>query len=58
VPHSDRYYEWQTTPLGKQPYYYAAHDGLPLTMAGLLDEWKETKTGEPVKSGTTIILGT
>ena len=25
------YYEWQATPTGKQPYYYAARDGWPLT---------------------------
>ena len=33
------YYEWQSTPTGKQPYYYTARDGSPLTMAGLWDEW-------------------
>ncbi len=29
------YYEWQATPTGKQPYYYRARDGSPLTIAGL-----------------------
>ena len=32
------YYEWQATPTGKQPYYYTAHDGSQLTIAGLWDE--------------------
>jgi putative SOS response-associated peptidase YedK len=29
------YYEWQSTPTGKQPYYYSARDGSPLTIARL-----------------------
>src|SRR5262245_60481568 len=27
------YYEWLKTPTGKQPHYYTARDGAPLTMA-------------------------
>lgn len=49
------YYEWQGTPAGKQPYYFTARDGSPLTIAGLWDEWKDTETGEPLKSCTMII---
>jgi putative SOS response-associated peptidase YedK len=49
------YYEWQNTPTGKQPYYYTARDGSPLTIAGLWDEWKDIETGEPLKSCTMII---
>ena len=49
------YYEWQSTPEGKQPYYFTAHDGSPLTIAGLWDEWKDIETGEPLKSCTMII---
>ena len=40
---------------GKQPYYYTARDDSPLTIAGLWDEWKNTETGEPLKSCTMII---
>jgi putative SOS response-associated peptidase YedK len=29
------YYEWHGTPTGKQPYYFSARDGSPLTIAGL-----------------------
>ena len=49
------YYEWQVTPTGKQPYYYTARDGSPLTIAGLWDEWKDIETGEALKSCTMII---
>jgi putative SOS response-associated peptidase YedK len=49
------YYEWLTTPGGKQPYYYTARDGSPLTIAGLWDEWKSVETGEPLKSCTMIV---
>jgi putative SOS response-associated peptidase YedK len=42
------YYEWQSTPTGKQPY--TARDGSPLTIAGLWDEWKDIETGEPLES--------
>jgi putative SOS response-associated peptidase YedK len=49
------YYEWLKTPTGKQPYYYAARDGTPLTMAGLWDEWKDIETGMNVLSCTMIV---
>jgi putative SOS response-associated peptidase YedK len=49
------YYEWQKTPHGKQPWYYTARDGSPLTIAGLWDEWKDIETAEPLKSCTMII---
>jgi putative SOS response-associated peptidase YedK len=49
------YYEWLKTPAGKQPYYYTARDGTPLTMAGLWDEWKEIETGLNVLSCTMIV---
>jgi len=29
------YYEWEKTSTGKQPYYYTARDGSPLSWAGL-----------------------
>ena len=49
------YYEWATMPSGKQPFYYSARDGSPLTIAGLWDEWKDVETGEPLKSCTMIV---
>ena len=44
------YYEWQKTPTGKQPYYYTAQDGSPLTIAGLWDEWKDIESGQSLMS--------
>jgi putative SOS response-associated peptidase YedK len=49
------YYEWKGTETGKQPYYFTASDGSPLTIAGLWDEWKDIETGERLKSCTMII---
>jgi putative SOS response-associated peptidase YedK len=49
------YYEWQSTPTGKQPYYFTARDGSPLTMAGLWDEWRDVETGERLRSCTMIV---
>ena len=42
-------------PTGKQPYYNSARDGVPLTMAGLWDEWKDIETGMNVLSCTMIV---
>ena len=49
------YYEWQSTPTGKQPYYFTARDGSPLTMAGLWDDWRDVETGERLRSCTMIV---
>jgi putative SOS response-associated peptidase YedK len=50
------YYEWQTTPGGKQPWYFTARDGSPaLTFAGLWDEWRHKASGEKLRSCTMII---
>src|SRR5580698_7075612 len=38
------YYEWQNTPSGKQPWYFTARDGSPLTAAGIWDRWKNVAT--------------
>jgi putative SOS response-associated peptidase YedK len=49
------YYEWQSTPVGKQPWYHASHDGSCLTAAGLWDNWPNPDTGQPLLSCTMII---
>ena len=36
----DAFYEWETTPTGKQPWAFARTDGAPLAMAGLWESWK------------------
>jgi putative SOS response-associated peptidase YedK len=49
------YYEWHTTPEGKQPYYFTRRDGHIITIAGLWDEWKNPETNKPLQSCTMII---
>jgi len=39
----------------KEPYYFTPSDGASLTIAGLWDEWKDSETGEPLRSCTMII---
>ncbi len=39
------YYEWETLPGGKQPYFITAEDGSPLAFAGLYELWGPQ--GEP-----------
>jgi putative SOS response-associated peptidase YedK len=36
----DAFYEWDTTPTGKQPYAFARRDGVPLALAGLWEGWR------------------
>ena len=49
------YYEWQTTPEGKQPFYFTRRDGQVMTIAGLWSGWVENASGETVKSCTMLI---
>ena len=37
----DAFYEWETTPTGKQPWAFACADGAPLAMAGLWEGWRD-----------------
>jgi putative SOS response-associated peptidase YedK len=49
---TDGFYEWKKPE--KQPYAVAVSDGGQMVMAGLWDEWTDTKTGERVKSCTIV----
>lgn len=49
------YYEWKTTPEGKQPYYFTRRDGQLITIAGLWSNWKDKAAGEDLKSSTMVI---
>jgi putative SOS response-associated peptidase YedK len=49
------YYEWQTTPEGKQPFYFTRRDDQVMTIAGLWSGWVENTSGETVKSCTMLI---
>ena len=44
------FYEWRTTPDGKQPYAIARADGAPLALAGIWSAWTSPETGEVVRS--------
>lgn len=52
---ADGFYEWQTTPSGKQPYFIRLADGEPLAFAGLWETWTDRESGEVVESGTIIV---
>src|SRR3954471_24681023 len=49
------YYEWQDTPEGKQPYYFTRADAVPVTIAGLWDEWQDCASRERITSTTMMI---
>jgi putative SOS response-associated peptidase YedK len=49
------YYEWETTPSGKQPHYYTRTDGKLIGIAGIWEEWTDTETGEIIKSCAMVI---
>src|SRR5438067_9991575 len=46
VPAS-RFYEWQATEAGKQPYSIQRNDGFPLTFAGLWSTWWDREHRAP-----------
>ncbi len=49
------YYEWQTTPNGKQPYYITSANGPVLTIAGLWTDWRDRVNDETLTTCTMII---
>jgi putative SOS response-associated peptidase YedK len=49
------YYEWHDGPDGNQPYYFTRHDGAPITVAGLWDEWRDRQAGETIRSCAMIV---
>ncbi len=53
---ADGFYEWQTLPTGKTPYYIHRADGRPLAFAGLWEAWKSPE-GDWLRT-CAIITGT
>jgi putative SOS response-associated peptidase YedK len=49
------FYEWKTTPDGKQPFYISARTGGPLAIAGLWEDWKTPDGGETIRTATMIV---
>jgi len=51
---ADFFYEWKTTPAGKQPYAVGIADGTPMAFAGLWERWREPVAGDVLHSFTII----
>jgi putative SOS response-associated peptidase YedK len=49
------YYEWVTSPKGKQPYYFTRRDGQTMTFGGIQDGWTNPENGERVRSCSMVI---
>ncbi len=39
---ADGFYEWQTTPSGKQPIYIRLHEGRAFAFGGFWEQWRDT----------------
>jgi putative SOS response-associated peptidase YedK len=50
------FYEWHTTPEGKQPYNIRNADGSPLLMAGIWDRWREQDTAAIITTGPNAMM--
>ena len=50
------FYEWHTSPAGKQPYNIRNADGSPLLMAGIWDRWHEQPTAAIVTTGPNALM--
>lgn len=51
----DGFYEWEKTPIGKQPYLVSMADGSPLALAGLWERWKNPEAaGEVIQTFTVL----
>jgi len=46
---AEAFFEWQTTPTGKQPFAIARADGQPIAFAGLWEGWR-SPDGETIRS--------
>ncbi len=51
------FYEWRTTPAGKEPVLFQMRSGEPFVFAGLYERWwgpKDARFTEPVESATIV----
>lgn len=48
------FYEWQHRGTDKIPHYIYLRNGLPMSMAGLYDDWTDRETGEVIRSCSVI----
>lgn len=49
------FYEWSAPKGARQPHYITRTDGLPMSFAGLWEEWRHPETGEKALSATIIV---
>jgi putative SOS response-associated peptidase YedK len=49
------YYEWVTTPDGKQPYYFSRANAQVITFAGIQDGWTDPHSKERMRSCSMVI---
>ena len=52
---AEGFYEWRTTPSGKQPYLIRRRDREPFVMAGLWEHWGDSERGV-IESCTIIVM--
>lgn len=52
---ADAFYEWQSTPDGKQPFAFRHRDQRPMTFAGLWEHWVDPDSRETLESATIIV---
>jgi putative SOS response-associated peptidase YedK len=50
----DAWYEWKPEGKVKQPYAFAAHDRIPLALAGLWESWRADGTGKILRTFTIL----
>lgn len=51
---ADGWYEWQSAPGGKKPWFIRLRDGGPIGFAGLWERWKDPADGSLLESCTIV----
>jgi putative SOS response-associated peptidase YedK len=49
------FYEWTGEKGARQPHYITRRDGLPMSLAGLWETWRDPASGEEIMSTTIIV---
>jgi putative SOS response-associated peptidase YedK len=51
---ADGFYEWQSRPDGKQPFFIHAVDGEMLALAGIWSRWTDPETGREISTAAIV----
>lgn len=54
---ADGFYEWESQPEGKQPYFIHATDGAMLALAGIWSRWTDPETQEEFTTAAIVTTG-